>query len=176
MSNAVVPPKAMSQAVLMANMYENAEVAKSSGDARPTITMDIVCSDICKVYARMTGIELFTRILSSCNIAFQVDFQSLGSWNLSSPAHSSCSSMCPLDLDNRLDVSVGLPLLEDFGRFLGFRRKFGSHECAGPVSSIVANGIRSLMYDLPAFLKESWRNQTIKRRIHDVCYPNVKSV
>lgn len=44
-SNAVVPPSAMSQAVDMANMYENAAVASASGDRRPTIRTETVCSE-----------------------------------------------------------------------------------------------------------------------------------
>lgn len=48
-SNAVVPPNAISHPVLVANMYEKAAVAKSSGDLRPTITTEIVCSEFCNV-------------------------------------------------------------------------------------------------------------------------------
>ncbi len=48
-SRAVVPPKAISQAELMANMYEKAAVARSSGDPRPTMTTDIVCSEFCSI-------------------------------------------------------------------------------------------------------------------------------
>ena len=47
MSNAVVPPNAISQPVLIANMYAKAAVAKSSGDPRPTITTEMVCSEFC---------------------------------------------------------------------------------------------------------------------------------
>lgn len=76
MSRAVVPPSAISQAVHIANIYENAAVAKSSGDPRPTITTENVCSEFCNVYARITGIEAFKRIVNSCNITLQRDFGS----------------------------------------------------------------------------------------------------
>jgi predicted PP-loop superfamily ATPase len=55
-SRAVVPPKAISHAVHMANMYEKAAVARFSGDDCPTIRTDIVCKLFCNVYARMTGV------------------------------------------------------------------------------------------------------------------------
>lgn len=44
-SNAVVPPRAISQAVDIANIYENAAVARFSGDIRPTIRTEMVCSE-----------------------------------------------------------------------------------------------------------------------------------
>ena len=61
-SIAVVPPKAISQPVDMANMYAKAAVAKASGDSRPTIKTEIVCSEFCSVYARMTGSEALSNI------------------------------------------------------------------------------------------------------------------
>ena len=161
-SIAVVPPKAMSQAVHMANIYENAEVARSSGDARPTMTMEMVCSDICKVYAMMTGVELFTNILSSCHTALQVDRQSFGCWSLVPPSCSSDSTSRPLVLGNRLDDSFGLPLLIDFGRSLDFCRKSGSHERAGLVSSIVAICISDFGMRFTAFVIQPNENQRNK--------------
>src|SRR6266480_2251283 len=61
-SIAVVPPKAISQPVDMANMYAKAAVAKASGDSRPTIKTEIVCNEFCSVYARMTGTEVLSNI------------------------------------------------------------------------------------------------------------------
>ena len=48
-SSAVVPPRAMSHAVDIANMYEKAAVASASGDSRPTIKTEIVCREFCRV-------------------------------------------------------------------------------------------------------------------------------
>lgn len=48
-SSAVVPPRAISHALAMANMYEKAAVASASGLRRPTISTDTVCSEFCSV-------------------------------------------------------------------------------------------------------------------------------
>lgn len=64
-SSAVVPPRAMSQAVAMANMYENAAVASASGLSRPTMSTEPVWREFCSVYARMTGMDALSRITVS---------------------------------------------------------------------------------------------------------------
>lgn len=48
-SSAVVPPRAISQAVDMANMYEKAAVARCSGDSRPTIRTEAVWREFWRV-------------------------------------------------------------------------------------------------------------------------------
>lgn len=48
-SNAVVPPSAISHAVHMANIYEKAAVASASGDNRPTTRTETVCREFCSV-------------------------------------------------------------------------------------------------------------------------------
>ena len=64
-SRAVVPPRAMSQAVDMANMYEKAAVASASGERRPAISTDAVCSEFCSVYATTTGPDALVSSQSS---------------------------------------------------------------------------------------------------------------
>lgn len=67
-SRAVVPPSAMSQAVDVANMYENAAVARCSGDIRPTIRTEAVCREFWRVYARITGVLILSRMRNSARI------------------------------------------------------------------------------------------------------------
>lgn len=66
-SSAVVPPRAISHAVDIANMYENAAVARCSGDIRPTTRTDMVWREFCNVYARITGTLIFDRSKSSAS-------------------------------------------------------------------------------------------------------------
>lgn len=54
----------------MANMYENAAVARCSGDIRPTIRTEAVCREFWRVYARITGILIFSRRRNSAIIEF----------------------------------------------------------------------------------------------------------
>lgn len=141
MSNAVLPPNAISQPVHIANIYAKAAVARSSGDLRPTITTEMVCSEFCSVYAKITGMEPFNKILNSFNTAFHGDFDSLrgsrSSWISPFSGFSGCLESFVL-LGNSADLSSGRVSAEEASGDLGLRRKLGSHECAGPVSSIVA--------------------------------------
>lgn len=80
-SIAVVPPRAMSQAVAMANMYENAAVASASGDIRPTMRIETVCKLFWSMYASITGTEAFTSKSVSENHGELDDFFGLvGFW------------------------------------------------------------------------------------------------
>lgn len=77
-SIAVVPPRAMSHAVAIANMYEKAAVASASGDSLPTMRTETVCREFWRAYAKTTGMDPLKRIQNSCRT----------SWNLESPSSS----------------------------------------------------------------------------------------
>ena len=84
--------------------------------------------------------EPFNKILNSLRTALHGDFDSLRGFNRARISPFAGSSGCSESfgpLGNNLDLSFGEVPAEGLFRELGRRMTVGSHECAGPVSSMV---------------------------------------
>lgn len=117
-SIAVVPPRATSQPVAMANMYEKAAVANASGERRPTMRTDTVCSEFCSAYATTTGSDPLSRIQNSWRTSWVLDACLSSSSYVSPVVHSSCRESGRSDVRSSGVASSCVDLL----------RKSGSHD------------------------------------------------
>lgn len=93
------------------------------------MTTERVCNDICKVYPSITGSADFKSTSNSVQTAFHVGGLQ---WLVS-----------PFAIGKRLDVSLEIPASVDTFPIPELLMNLGSHEYAGLVSFMVANGDRA---------------------------------
>jgi hypothetical protein len=110
-SRAVVPPSPIIHAVTMANIWENALTARFSGEERPIMSTETVWRLFWRVYARITGVELFSNSQNSERKTplevSSVPSPAFGSWSASLGSNEVYSSGTePLE-SVMLPVSVG---------------------------------------------------------------------